>query len=358
MAYVRSLSSFPSTLAPTVLDGLPVGLLVSNSQGVIESVNATAASIFGYMPDELIGTKFAELIALFDRKSYTKQMARCSQTPELKLIGARREVVGIRRDGSPCPMFFATSPLELPDHQAFVTTVTDLSQDQMRRRHGVLMDVTAACLNASDKTTLVPDVCRIVGERGLFKLTWIGRVDPNDNHVVPIGQWGDAIGYLGDPAVASCEDSAAQAGPVCVAIRSGQSVVSMDVGADPRMAPWRERMLAHGLRSVAAVPMRLAGRSAGVLCVYSETPGFFNSTELELLERIAASLVLVLDYQGAKSDRQAARAEAEFFASHDQLTGLPNRVLFPACSATRSPGWPSLRAAPPCCRSTSIDSRS
>jgi diguanylate cyclase (GGDEF)-like protein len=74
--------------------------------------------------------------------------------------------------------------------------------------------------------------------------------------------------------------------------------------------------------------MRLAGRSAGVLCVYSETPGFFNSTEIELLERIAASLVLVLDYQGAKSDRQAARAEAEFFASHDQLTSLPNRVLF------------------------------
>jgi diguanylate cyclase (GGDEF)-like protein/PAS domain S-box-containing protein len=328
MPYVRSLSSFPSTLAPTVLEGLPVGLLVSDSQGVIESVNATAAAIFGYVPEELIGSKFADLVALFDRKTYLKQMVRCVKTPELRLVGAKSEVVGIRRDGTPCPVFLATSPLDLPDRQAFVTTVTDLSQDQMRRLHGVLMDVTAACLIAPDKTTLVPDVCRIVGERGLFKITWIGRVDPTDNHVVPIGQWGDTDGYLGGAADSTCESEAVKTGPVCVAIRSGQSVVSMDVATDPRMAPCRDRMLAHGLRSIAAIPMRLAGRSAGVLCVYSETPGFFNSRELELLERIAASLVLVLDYQGAKSDRQAARAEAEFFASHDQLTGLPNRVVF------------------------------
>jgi diguanylate cyclase (GGDEF)-like protein/PAS domain S-box-containing protein len=328
MAYVRLLSSFPSTLAPTVLEGLPVGLLVSDAQGVIESANATAASIFGFESEELIGSNFGDLIALFDRKSYLKQMARCAEKPELRLVGARREVVGIRRDGSPCPVFLTTTPLELPDHEAFVTAVTDLSQDQMRRRHNVLMDVTAACLNALDKTTLVPDVCRIVGERGLYKITWIGRVDQNDLHVVPIGQWGDVDGYLGELVGPDHEREATEAGPVCVAIRSGQSVVSMDVATDTRMAPWRDLLIAHGLRSLAAIPMRLAGRTAGVLCVYSETPGFFDSTEIELLERIAASLVLVLDYQGAKDDRQAARAEAEFFASHDQLTGLPNRVLF------------------------------
>jgi len=85
----------------------------------------------------------------------------------------------------------------------------------------------------------------------------------------------------------------------------------------------REACRLIGLRSMIVVPLRHDDHAVGVLKVLSKRPNAFPYEDLELLammsELIAASM-----YHSARL------GESELFqqATHDALTGLPNRALF------------------------------
>lgn len=106
---------------------------------------------------------------------------------------------------------------------------------------------------------------------------------------------------------------------LCVA--SGRPLLCDDAATDPRVD--RAACERVGLRSMVVVPLRHGDSLVGVLKVMSREPGAFDEADIELLELmtelIAASMYHATQYQAN---------ELFHLATHDSLTGLPNRALF------------------------------
>jgi len=66
-------------------------------------------------------------------------------------------------------------------------------------------------------------------------------------------------------------------GPTGTAIQSGEPTFENDIAHDPVYVPWRDKALAAGFRSSAALPIRLSGHVVGTLNLYSNEVGHFDA---------------------------------------------------------------------------------
>lgn len=106
-----------------------------------------------------------------------------------------------------------------------------------------------------------------------------------------------------------------------LSVATGSPLVSDDSRLDPRVD--RAACERVGLRSMVVVPLRHEGALVGVLKVLSREPRVFDGEHVEILELmselIAAAMFHATHYQAN---------ELFHLATHDALTGLPNRALF------------------------------
>ena len=84
-------------------------------------------------------------------------------------------------------------------------------------------------------------------------------------------------------------------GPGLHAFRTGHSVVSHDLGTEPRWPSWRQRAVEElHVRAALAVPLSSQDRPVGALSLYSGSPQELMGIDLALLHALAAPLAAVL----------------------------------------------------------------
>lgn len=132
---MRSLSEPESSFAPRAADAEERadlaammaaafdGIIALDARGTVRSLNAEAAALFGYAPDEVIGRDFGMLTPETER-SYRDCLR--PGTPSV-----RRRVDGLRKDGSVFPMELGVSEIACDGERLFIGLIRDLSQ---RRR--------------------------------------------------------------------------------------------------------------------------------------------------------------------------------------------------------------------------------
>jgi len=118
---------------------------------------------------------------------------------------------------------------------------------------------------------------------------------------------GVAIG----PNVGSCGAAAYRREPVVVA----------DIADDPLWRDFRDLAAAHGLRSCWSTPiLSKNGEALGAFAMYSKAVREPSAAETRLVE-VATRIA------GIAIERKRAEDRIQFMATHDALTGLPNRAL-------------------------------
>ncbi len=103
------------------------GVVIIDDEGMILSFSPTAQAIFGYKASEIIGKNVALLIAPPHRQQHDSYLANYKKSGKHHIIGAVREELAQRKDGSLFPIELKVGEVKLSNTRIFTGFIKDLS---------------------------------------------------------------------------------------------------------------------------------------------------------------------------------------------------------------------------------------
>jgi len=189
---------------------------------------------------------------------------------------------------------------------------------RLNRMIAVTSSINAAIVRIHERTELFDAACRIAISQGEFALAWVG--------------WWNETGRL--DAMAVHASTAIDDERLCEALLSAELPRGSLSQARPQVLVAQGEALRHGLaiasagegtlgscRSLALVPLLLAGQPVAMMALYSREENSFDAEELSLLAELAEDLSFALDH--IEKERRL-----NYLAYYDELTGLANRARF------------------------------
>ena len=123
-AQLRERETRMSTIFENVVDGI----ITTNEQGIIESFNRAAEDMFGYAADEVIGSNVSTLTPTNHRVRHDKYIKDYINGRESRIMGAGREVMGVRKDGSIFPIDIAVTEMWVGNDRLFCSIMRDITE--------------------------------------------------------------------------------------------------------------------------------------------------------------------------------------------------------------------------------------
>ncbi|HEX9024543.1 MAG TPA: GAF domain-containing protein [Geobacteraceae bacterium] len=292
-----------------IYDFAPVGYVTLDGKGTIQAINLTGARLLGTPRAALVGTPLASRMSGEDARSFLKHLRQCKQSCEQKVT----ELCVTAGDGAEIQVQFSTVKARhdgggIIFHTA-MTDITELKRTEesllrLNRLYAVLSETGKAIVHAADRNTLFKDVCRLAVEHGGFLLAWIGVVNRETGLVEPVASHGKT-GYLRGIRI-SAGDEPDGRGPIGLAISNGNHYICNDFQSDPCTRPWHKRAMAGGIKSCAAIALKLNGAVIGALTIYAGEKNFFKWQFIHLLQQMAADISFALDNMEREEQRRKA----------------------------------------------------
>ena len=112
-----------------VIDAALDGMVVIDSCGTVLLYNAACERLFGYFPEEVLGSNVKMLMTPPDRKNHDTYILNYLRTGTARIIGSGRDVTGRRKDGSTVPIRLSVGELrDDDDAPLFIGTLHDLTE--------------------------------------------------------------------------------------------------------------------------------------------------------------------------------------------------------------------------------------
>lgn len=278
--------------------------------GVVRYVSPSHRIATGWRAEELLGTSSLDLIHPDDRVRVRRELGH-----DVRERGSgASEYRYLRRDGRYLRAETVGNLLRGDDGapEGFVYGTRDVtSRARAEGAVALLHEVDRKILAREPLASIFAHVTRELA-RGLeFPLVWVGTKEA-DGSVRIYAPSGSAEAYAQDLVVRWDATPEGQ-GPAGHAIRTRRPFV-LDVRtiSEPRLAPYRDRALAHGLLSAASIPLVAHGEVRGALVAYSDRGDMFDAALVGLLSRFADQLALslVAAEQLSRIELQTAALEA------------------------------------------------
>ncbi|MBI2322971.1 MAG: PAS domain S-box protein [Chloroflexi bacterium] len=301
-----------------LLHAAPLAIVVSDGEGRVVYANPKVTKLFGYAAHELLQQPVELLLPERYREAHARHRAGFLRCAEARPMGAGRVLVGRRKGGAEFPIEVGLSFVEATDGPLVVSCIADVSRrgrteeklSRMNRLFGILSEINEVIARRERRHLLFSEACRIAVERRLFRLAWVGLVDPVAGTIQPAAYWG-----VEEDALASVRrflDGMPKRRRVTeIAIRTG------------RPATCRWHAPDAGLCAAAAFPLRLGGSVVGALTMEAVGPHAFDEQEIAVLGRLAADLSFALE---ASSQEEELRFQ-EMLLKCESETSLDGLVV-------------------------------
>jgi len=198
--------------------------------------------------------------------------------------------------------------------------IQERQEAEKRIRKGLTM---LAGLHAIDRKILeganIEDtlqlVCDAVVETGYLRC-WVGLADP-DRTIRIAAVRGTEKSSLENLGI-RWDDSPQGGGPSGTVIKTGKPYITKNLLEDNRFAPWKEKAVESGMRSMVSLPLKsMDGKVMGVLHVYSSQGNGFDPENIHDLETFAQQCTVAMS---------SARQLADLRDAHQRLSFHVNRM--------------------------------
>jgi len=119
---------WPVDLVHQIVEMVPTAMVIVDQNSVIESANAQAGQIFGYLPSELLQHSIEILLPERFREQHRQFSRTFFASPRLRAIGKRLELFGRRKDGNEFPVEVGLNPVATSDGVKVIAAIVDTSK--------------------------------------------------------------------------------------------------------------------------------------------------------------------------------------------------------------------------------------
>ncbi len=301
--------------------------LIDSRDGRILTVNPAASKLYGYSRKELLGMRDIDLAA------EPSAEAALPRIESKRLTGQWHR----RKDGTTFPADLWVRHFSYKGNTITVAASRDMSLQKLAEEkigrlsslYAALSRTSAAVMRQPQPQNLFQQVCQIIAELEQISLVAIGLVDTEGR----LRQLAQASSVDSDsiqpPQFPLASDAYLAEGPECwtVAFYSGAPVVINDFINDSNQLPYHDWATQSGICAAAAFPLRRNDSVVGFLTTFATDQGFFEADITHLLTNLAGELSFALHLFERETQREMTSQHIQHLATHDALTGLPNRTL-------------------------------
>jgi len=113
-----------------ILQGTTEGILVTDDEGIIQSLNATAEKLFGFKYQDILGEPVTILIPERYCHAYTEGIKRIREGKTSEVAGKTLELHGLRKDGSEFPIEVSLYSWNIANKEVFAASIRDVTENK------------------------------------------------------------------------------------------------------------------------------------------------------------------------------------------------------------------------------------
>ncbi|MDO9268228.1 MAG: PAS domain S-box protein [Methylobacter sp.] len=167
----------------SVFNNVSDGIIIIDEHGFIEKLNPSAERLFGYSAEELTGHNINKLMPEPDRSRHDSYLKNYLSNGKAKIIDTRREVSGLRKDGSIFPMELGVSRFYVDQRHFFIGTVHDITE--RKKAEEALRDLSGhlETVREDERTRIAREIHDELGSlltAHKMDLSWLQKQIPAD----------------------------------------------------------------------------------------------------------------------------------------------------------------------------------